>query len=252
MKEDPFSHVKEALAREALSLVQPGMVIGLGSGSTARTFVRILGEYRDVVHIEAVASSKETYDLARYYGIPLVCAEVFSAVDLVIDGADEVDPQLRLIKGGGGALFREKILIQSAQRSVILVDESKKVDVLGAFSLPIEICPFGCLATELQLKKLGYEGIWRSYNGCPVITDNGNYIYDIKKPCVFPNPEAVLGDLTQIHGIIEVGFVIATLEVWVGYRDGPIVKETRECEGRKYGFGRGTDTGNPAHSTRIS
>ncbi|AFS22005.1 ribose 5-phosphate isomerase A [Chlamydia psittaci] len=228
MKEDPYLEVKKRLAFEAANLVEPGMLLGLGSGSTSREFIKAVANKhkQENLDIHAVASSKESYSLAMSLGIPLVNDEEFTEIDLAVDGADEIDPQLRMIKGGGGALFREKILLQSSRRRLILADESKHVQVLGKFGLPIEISPFGKSSIIAILESLGYLGKLRKHpHGGFFITNNGNYIYDIHTPNVYPHPEEDLLKLLQIHGIIEVGFVIANVEVWFGYANGQIGKK---------------------------
>lgn len=226
--EDPYLSIKKCLAHEAASLVMSGMVIGLGSGSTSKEFIRAVAERknREGLDIRAIASSKDSYFLATSLGIPMLNDEEFTDVDLVVDGADEVDQQLRMIKGGGGAVFREKILLQAGRRRIILADESKNVDVLGRFGVPLEISPFGRAAIIQALASKGYFGSLREESkGQPFITNNGNYIYDIHTPSFYPNPEETLLQLLQIHGIIEVGFVIANVEVWLGYANGQISKK---------------------------
>ncbi|VVT42877.1 Ribose-5-phosphate isomerase A [Chlamydia avium] len=226
--EDPYLNIKKCLAREAATLVMSGMVIGLGSGSTSKEFIYAVAERRNCenLDIHAVASSKDSYCLASSLGIPIVNDEEFTELDLVVDGADEVDQQLRMIKGGGGAVFREKILLQAGKRRIILVDESKNVDVLGNFGVPVEISPFGKAAIIHSLKDQGYLGnLRKGSDGNLFITNNGNYIYDIHTPNFYPHPEESLLQLLQIHGIIEVGFVIANVEVWLGHANGQITKK---------------------------
>ncbi|WP_201457011.1 ribose 5-phosphate isomerase A [Chlamydia sp. 17-3921] len=229
MERDPYLLAKKKLAREAVSQVLSGMTLGLGSGSTSKEFIYALAKViqnQSVVDIYAVASSRDSYELAQRLGIPLIESENFSEIDLVVDGADEIDSQLRMIKGGGGAVFREKILLQSAKRSIILADESKSVSILGSFGVPLEIAPFGKLATVFEITRLGYQGKWRcTETGEPFVTDNGNYIYDIHLPKKFPSPEEDLRKLLQIRGIIEVGFVIENVEVWFGNNQGQIYKK---------------------------
>lgn len=230
---DKFFPIKQKLALEAVALVEPGMCVGLGSGSTAREFILALGDRvrTERLVITAVASSRISQLLAEAVGIPLLDHSLLQDVDLVVDGADEVDPCLRMIKGGGGALFREKILLQSGKRNVILVDERKLVPTLGKFSLPIEIAPFGCSSVQRILNKQGYFGEWRETSaGERFITDNGNYIYDVRTPDSYANPEEDMIRLLQIRGIIDVGFVIAKAEVWVGYADGSIVRKKKHNE----------------------
>ncbi len=230
------SEIKQILAQEAALQVQSGMIVGLGSGTTATEFIKVLGKrFQDEsLDICAVPSSLQSQLLAKSYAIPLV--PTFTSLDLVVDGADEVDPSLRLIKGGGGALLRESILIQAASRTIILVDEGKCVNQLGTFPLPIEVSPFGYLAVEAKINQLGYCGVWRSHADQTLFrTDNNNYIYEVHFPNHYPNPEEDLQNLIQIHGIIAVGFVIADVEVWVGHADGSIAKKCAKRYGNREG-----------------
>ncbi|WP_100933970.1 ribose 5-phosphate isomerase A [Candidatus Chlamydia corallus] len=228
MEKDLYLDEKKCLAHEAATQVTSGMTLGLGSGSTAREFIFALANkiQKESLEIYAVASSQNSYSLAKHLAIPLLNPEEFSTLDLAIDGADEVDPRLRMIKGGGGAIFREKILLKAAKRSIILVDESKLVPILGKFRVPLEISRFGRSAIIEEIRHLGYEGVWRlQANGDLFITDSGNYIYDIYSPNLYPNPEEDLLRLIQIHGVIEVGFVIEKVEVWSSNSQGLISKK---------------------------
>ncbi|WP_066483442.1 ribose 5-phosphate isomerase A [Candidatus Chlamydia sanziniae] len=228
MEKNPYLHVKRCLAREVISQIVPGMILGLGSGSTAREFILALADkiHKEGIEIQAIASSCASHTLANSLRIPLLNSESFSSIDLAVDGADEIDLQLRMIKGGGGALFREKILLQAAKRKIILADESKKVAVLGKFGLPVEISRFGSCAIAKELIRQGYCGSWRfQSNGELFLTDSGNYIYDIRVPELYPQPEKDLLRLLQIHGVIEVGFVIENVEVWFINNQGQISKE---------------------------
>lgn len=208
--------------------VASGMIIGLGSGSTAKEFISALANrmHKESLEIYAVASSQNSHSLAKSLSIPILNPEEFSTLDLTVDGADEVDPNLHMIKGGGGAIFREKILLKAAKRRIILIDESKQVSTLGKFGVPLEISRFGCLAIIEQILSLGYQGSWRLQpNGDLFITDSGNYMYDIIFPNLYPNPEEDLFKLIQIHGVIEVGFVIEKVEVWSSNSQGLINKK---------------------------
>nr|CRI42267.1 Ribose-5-phosphate isomerase A [Chlamydia pneumoniae] len=228
MEKDLHLHEKKCLAHEAATQVTSGMILGLGSGSTAKEFIFALAHriQTESLAVHAIASSQNSYALAKQLAIPLLNPEKFSSLDLTVDGADEVDPQLRMIKGGGGAIFREKILLRAAKRSIILVDESKLVPVLGKFRVPLEISRFGRSAIVEEIRHLGYEGEWRLKDtGDLFITDSGNYIYDIFSPNSYPNPEKDLLKLIQIHGVIEVGFVIEKVEVWSSNSQGLISKK---------------------------
>lgn len=174
---------KESSARRGVEFVKSGMIVGLGSGSTALYAVREIarklneGELKGIL---GVPTSLEVEREARELGIPLTTLEDHSTVDLTIDGADEVDPQLDLIKGGGGALLREKILAQASQREIIVVDETKLSDNLGTrFALPVEVLPFGWAPEAAYLKSLGATVALRhTPDGKPAITDQGNWILD--------------------------------------------------------------------------
>jgi ribose 5-phosphate isomerase A len=178
--------LKRQAAEQALNYVEDGMKLGLGTGSTAARFVELLGaKVKAGLKVVCVPTSEATRAQAAALGIPLATLEQYPALDLTVDGADEIDDELRLIKGGGGALLREKIVAVASERVVIIADSSKRVDVLGRFPLPIEVVPFGLTATERLLAGVaadaGCEGeikLRTGANGAPYVTDNGNYILD--------------------------------------------------------------------------
>ncbi len=214
-------------AEAALADVRPGMRLGLGSGRTAAHFVRALGErVRGGLAIVGVPTSDKTADLARSEGIPLATLDQEPVLDLVVDGADEVDPELRLIKGGGGALLREKIVAAAARRMIIVVDEGKIVDALGAFPLPIEVVPFGAtpvrLAIERLVGRLGMTGsfVWRRAGDGPYLTDGGNHILDVSLGRI-DEPERLARELDTMPGVVEHGLFIGVASlVIVAGRDG--------------------------------
>lgn len=180
---DDITRLKQQAAYQAASLVQSGMVVGLGHGSTAIWAVRRIAErlqQGDLKDIFGIPVSKHIEQEAHQVGIPLSDFERHTAVDMTIDGADEVDPQMNLIKGGGGALLREKIVAQASWRNVIVVDETKLSPTLGTrFALPVEVVPFGWRSQQAKLSSLG--AIWilrRQANGTPFVTDQGNHILD--------------------------------------------------------------------------
>jgi ribose 5-phosphate isomerase A len=218
---------KEAVARLAAQLVEDGMHIGLGSGSTAELLVHALGNrYRDGLRIEAVATSDATEAIAREYGIPLHRLDESHRLDLYIDGADEVDPCLELIKGHGGALLREKMVATASDRFVVIVDESKLVAHLGErFPVPIEVVQFGWLATKHRLQDLGLEPVLRlDTRGEPYVTSNANVILD----CT-PRRELDLGSRNvaeQIKlqtGVVEHGLFLGMAALaLVGRDDGTV------------------------------
>ena len=214
-------------AEAALDDVRPGMKLGLGSGRTAEHFVRLLGErVRGGLSIVGVPTSAKTAELARSDGIPLATLDDEPILDLVVDGADEVDPELRLIKGGGGALLREKIVATAARRMIIVVDEGKIVDALGAFPLPVEVVPFGAtpvrLAIERVTGRLGMTGsfTWRQAGDRPYLTDGGNHILDVSLGRI-DEPERLARELDTMPGVVEHGLFIgmASLVIVAG-RDG--------------------------------
>ncbi len=210
---DPRARLKQEAAEFAVQFVSPGMVVGLGTGSTAIFATRKIGELLrtgELQNITAFATSTVTEDAARELGIPMMDDSLPLKIDLTIDGADEVDPQFNLIKGGGGALFREKIVAQATTREIIVVDESKLSDRLGTrFALPVEVSPFGWRSQLRFLESLGARCIIRmnKLDGSQFVTDSGNMILD----CDFgPIADVIaLGaELGARAGIIEHGLFI--------------------------------------------
>lgn len=216
---------KAAAGKAAAELVQSGMLVGLGTGSTAYFFIESLSERcRHGLNITAVATSERSQTQAAESGIPLADINTITSIDLTVDGADEIDGRNRMIKGGGGALLREKIVACMSQELVIIVDESKLVEHLGQFPLPIEIVPFAQRATIQHLIKLGYRGSLRKTKaGHIYVTDNGNHIFDIHLPQPSMNPEKDNQRIRSIPGVVETGFFfnLAT-RVIIGYPDGHI------------------------------
>jgi ribose 5-phosphate isomerase A len=207
---------KRAAAVKALALVEPGMTLGLGTGSTAAHFVRGLGaRLREGLTIAgAVPTSEATAALAQQEGVPLLSVTSATRFDLAVDGADEIDPSLTLIKGGGGALLREKIVAAAASRFIVIADAGKRVARLGRFPLPIEVTPFaweltarkvaevlrntGCLRDILSL---------RQRDGSPFVTDGGNFILDAQASEI-PDPKALAAGLDGVPGVVEHGLFI--------------------------------------------
>lgn len=227
MKIDPSvqDHIKKEIAQKALEWIEPGMLLGLGTGSTATLFIHALAQKcREGLEIQAVCSSKFSEKLARELAIPLLASQDFSFIDLTIDGADEVDPKNQLIKGGGGALTREKIVARASKELLILVDESKLVEKLGAFGLPVEILPFGAQATLKHLNTLGYEGKIRTKSSGEIyVTDNGNWIVDLRSPKEFVDPSTHHERISCTPGVVETGlFFDQKLNLLIGYKDGTL------------------------------
>ena len=217
--------LKKAVGQKAASLVEEGMLVGLGTGSTASCFIESLIERcREGLKITAVSSSERSLEMAKSGGIPVLAMDDVTNIDLTIDGADEVDGKFRLIKGGGGALLREKILASTSKQVVIIIDESKLVDALGKFGLPVEIVPFGYNATIAKINRAGYEGTLRTKeDGSAYLTDNGNFIYDIHKPASFAEPEKDHNTINNIPGVVETGFFFnLPMRLLVGRKDGSV------------------------------
>jgi ribose 5-phosphate isomerase A len=206
---------KQAAARRALAFVEEGMKLGLGTGSTAEEFVKLLAERVAAgLKIVGVPTSERTAALATKLGVPMSNLDDTPHLDLTIDGADELDAQLRLIKGGGGALLREKIVATSSDKMIVIADASKVVATLGAFPLPIEVIPFGAVSTAARIAEIasayGCQGkIARrcdSY-GEPFFTDSNNFIFD----CAFggiPDPDGLARELNLVPGVVETGLFI--------------------------------------------
>jgi ribose 5-phosphate isomerase A len=200
---------KETAARASLRFVRDGDIVGLGTGSTAAYAVRFLGERVQAgLKIRGIPTSVHTKELAISLGIPLTTLDEFQQIDVTIDGADEFDPQLHLIKGGGGALLREKIIASVSRQLVIIADSSKQVAVLGKFPLPIEVIPF---ARPLLAKRIASLGatvkLRQDPNGNPFATDEGHHILD----CSFgqiPDPPALARELKAMPGVVEHGLFI--------------------------------------------
>ena len=189
-------------------------VVGLGTGSTAAYAVRFLAQgVRAGLKIRAISTSVRTENLAASLGIPLTTLEEVEQIDVTIDGADEFDPELRLIKGGGGALLREKIIASATRQEIIIADSSKQVFVLGKFPLPVEVIPFAETIVSKTISALGAAvQLRRDKAGEPVITDEGNHILD----CHFgqiPDPPALAHTLSEIPGVVEHGLFINLADV---------------------------------------
>ncbi|WP_430911089.1 ribose-5-phosphate isomerase RpiA [Methylobacterium sp. sgz302541] len=207
--------LRRACAARALDLVRPGMRLGLGTGSTAAVFVELLGErVRGGLDVVGVPTSEATFAAATRAGIRLATLDELPELDLTIDGADEVDPQLRLIKGGGAALLREKIVACASRRMVVIADAAKRVETLGAFPLPIEVNPFGLVATqravELAIIRAGCTGTLRlrlDAQGAPLATDGGHRILDARLGRI-PDPEGLSAALWAVPGVVEHGLFL--------------------------------------------
>jgi len=208
------SQEKEAAARASLRFIRDGQVVGLGTGSTAAYAVRFIGErVRDGLKIRGIPTSVHTQELATSLGIPLTTLEEFEQIDVTIDGADEVDAQLNLIKGGGGALLREKIIASVSRQLVIIGDSSKRVSVLGRFPLPVEIIPFARPLIAKRISALGgTPKLRQDARGSPFITDEGHHILDCEFGSI-PDPPALARQLEAMPGVVEHGLFIGMASV---------------------------------------
>ena len=215
------SNNKQRAAAAAAELITDGMILGLGTGTTASYLVQILGErVRQGLRIQGVPTSEATRQLAIAEGVPLTTLEEQPVLDLCLDGADEVDPDLNLIKGGGGALLREKIVASAARQRIIMVDVSKCVDCLGAFPLAVEVIPFGWEVTRRQLEQFGGVPTLRQREGKPFVTDQSHYIIDCALSRIEDVPK-LNHQLNQLPGVVENGlFVDMTDRLIIGSPDG--------------------------------
>ena len=206
---------KRAAAARAVEFVRAGMKLGLGTGSTARHFVELLGErVRAGLDVVGVPTSEATQADAQRCGVPLTTLDATPALDLTVDGADEIGPDLTLIKGGGGALLREKIVASASSRMVVIADETKWVPALGRFPLPIEVLPFGLGATQRAIEQafgeVGTSGplaLRRGKDGHPFVTDGGHWILDATLGLI-ADPKALALKLSAIPGVMEHGLFI--------------------------------------------
>jgi len=206
--------LKRAAAHAALGLIQPGMRLGLGTGSTAGRFIEVLAQkHRAGMAVVCVPTSETTRRLAENLGLPLATLDDYPTLDVTVDGADEIDPELRLIKGGGGALLREKIVATSSKRMIVIADRDKRVDTLGNFPLPVEIVPFGTRSTLAKIEAAaactGCSGpiALRKRDENLFLTDNGNVIAD----CAFghiTDPESLAAALSAVPGVVEHGLFL--------------------------------------------
>lgn len=222
--ENETVNVKQLAAEKAVQFVSNGDIVGLGTGSTANYAIMKLGErVKEGLQINAVATSHQSEKLAKENGIPLIPFSEVDKIDVAIDGADEVDDANNLIKGGGGALMREKIIAGNSKRFIVIVDESKLVSYLGSYPLPVEILPFAFELTIKRLKELHCKVLIRQKDNKDFITENGNLIADCFMQKI-THPEALNVQLHLIPGVLETGLFINTMvhSVIVGCKDGLI------------------------------
>jgi ribose 5-phosphate isomerase A len=219
---------KEAAARASLRFIKDGQVVGLGTGSTAAHFIQLLGEQvKQGLHVRGIPTSVRSKELAESLGIPLTTLDECQEIAVTVDGADEVDPQLRLIKGGGGALLREKIVASATKQLVIVADASKQVKMLGKFPLPVEVIRFSQALVSKRITALGANVQLRVENsGKPFVTDENNHILD----CHFGeirDPEALARQLSDMPGVVEHGLFIGMASVALLARGSEIIELKR-------------------------
>jgi ribose 5-phosphate isomerase A len=216
---------KQTAARAAVEFVENGQIVGLGSGSTATLAVRFLAErVRAGLKIVGIPTSQKTAQLAAQLGIPLTTVEEHSSIDIDLDGADEIDPQLNLIKGGGGAFLREKIIASIARRFIVIADSAKQVKRLGKFPLPVEVIPFAQSLIKGEVEALGAEVKLRQYAyGNPYVTDEGHHVLD----CTFgeiTDPPALAEKLLRMPGVVEHGLFLGMAEMALIGKDGTVIQ----------------------------
>ncbi|MGO4184262.1 ribose-5-phosphate isomerase RpiA [Paenibacillus sp. TAF43_2] len=214
---------KKLAAEKAVEFLKDGMVVGLGTGSTAYWAIQKIGQkVKEGLSIKAIATSRASEELAIELGITMLPFAEIEQIDVTIDGADEVNNEWNLIKGGGGALLREKIVAAASKQLIIIVDESKHVGQLGRFPLPVEIVPFGYEMTIRKLRNLGAETSIRTNENQMFVTDNGNYIVDCQFGTI-SQAEQLEHTLNLIPGVVDNGlFIGMATKVIVGYANGTV------------------------------
>ena len=230
---------KETAARQAVTYIQNGMVLGLGSGSTATFAIQAIGErVAEGLKVVGVPTSQRSRELAKALQIPLVDLSDVDSIDITIDGADEVDPHFNLIKGGGGALLREKLVACASKEVIIICDESKIKPFLGAFPLPVAIIPFGWRSTLSRLQTICPSAHLRAQKNnseIPFISDDGLYIIEMPFQKI-ADPENLEKTLKSVIGVVEIGlFTKIATRVIVGSSSGSYSEQRAEVEKRENG-----------------
>lgn len=218
-------NLKKIAAERAAEYIQDGMKVGLGTGSTAYFAICRLGErVREGLQIQAVATSEASDKLAREWGIPIIPFDQIGRLDITIDGADEVDPDFNLIKGGGGALLREKIVAANSDKLIIVADGSKAVQQLGQFPLPVEVVPFASEWTFQALEKLGCRPEWRMNEYERYLTDNGNLIADCRMESIV-NAAELNVQLNMLPGVVDNGLFVDMADTVILAKDDGSIDE---------------------------
>lgn len=224
----PFDQEKQLAARAAVELVETGSIVGLGSGSTATYALSYLAErIRGGLRIQGIPTSQRIKQLAEQLEIPLTTLEEHPQIDIDIDGADEIDPELNLIKGGGGALLREKIIASASRRFVVIAESAKQVPCLGKFPLPVEVIPFAETLIKARIEALGAKVTPRCYAyGNPFVTDEGHHILD----CTFgeiADPAGLAQNLSAMPGVVEHGLFIGMAGIALIGKSGQVLEIKR-------------------------
>ena len=219
---------KEAAARASLRFVKDGQVVGLGTGSTAAYFIKLLAEeMKRGLRIRGISTSDRSRELAESLGIPLTTLDECQEIAVTVDGADEVDPQLRLIKGGGGAMLREKIVASATKQLVIVADASKQVPMLGKFPLPVEVIRFAQALVVKRITALGAAvSVRKNADGAPYVTDENNYILDCRFGQI-RDADTLARELSEMPGVVEHGLFIGMASVVLFARGSEIVELRR-------------------------
>jgi len=219
---------KEAAARASLRFVKDGQVVGLGTGSTAAFFIQLLGaEVKRGLNVRGIPTSVRSRELAESLGIPLTTLDECQDIAVTVDGADEVDSQLRLIKGGGGAMLREKIVASATKQLVIVADASKQVPVLGKFPLPVEVIGFAQTLVAKRIRALGADvSVRTNADGTPYVTDENNHIQDCRFGKI-RDAERLARQLSEMPGVVEHGLFIGMASVVLFARGSEIVELRR-------------------------